>query len=111
MNSDVELHTGLDFDQIMVTAPDLGEVILVHTGSAEKRTLHAWRNSCPHIGVGLDYGDGNCLLEPGVLICSMHGARFEADTGVCFVGPCAGQGLTAVPIRIDGERILLEEAP
>jgi nitrite reductase/ring-hydroxylating ferredoxin subunit len=92
------LHPGGDFDQVMAIAPDGEEIILVRVGDGE---LRAWANRCPHVGIGLDYGDGRCLLEPGVLVCSMHGARFTAEDGHCFVGPCAGDHLCAVPIRID----------
>ena len=62
--------------QFMVDDPELGEVIIV-----EHQGIQALQNSCPHIGVGMDYGNGDCLFEPGVLLCSLHGALFEADTG------------------------------
>ncbi|TVR44067.1 MAG: Rieske (2Fe-2S) protein [Planctomycetota bacterium] len=86
--------------QIMAVDEKLGEVIVVsHEG------LHAYRNSCPHIGVGLDYGDGDCLVEPGILLCSLHGARFRAEDGFCFDGPCAGDALSRIPIRLIDDRI------
>lgn len=98
------LHDGLDFDQITVADPDgSGEIILVQTDGQ----VQAYRNSCPHVGVGLDYGDGHCLLEPGVLVCAMHGARFEATTGLCTDGPCRGQHLTRVPVEVVDGRIEL----
>lgn len=79
----------------------LGEIILVRDGAQ----VYAYRNSCPHVGVGLDYGDGNCLLEPGVLICSLHGALFTANSGLCTDGPCRGDHLTPVPILIHPQGI------
>ncbi|TVR17859.1 MAG: Rieske (2Fe-2S) protein [Planctomycetota bacterium] len=88
-------------EQVMAEDSELGAVILVKDGS----TVQAWRNSCPHVGVALDYGDGNCLLEPGVLICSMHGALFDASSGLCTDGPCRGDSLTAVPILIHSQGI------
>ena len=87
-------------EQIMVNDPELGEVIIVH-----HQGLHAYRNSCPHAGVGLDYGDGDCLAEPGVLICSLHGALFEADTGRCIDGPCSGDHLSPVAISLTDQGI------
>lgn len=97
------LHPALDFDQVMAKHPDGGEVILVNVGG----TVRAWRNRCPHVGVGLDWGDGRCLGGPDELVCAMHGALFQASTGLCTAGPCAGDALEAVPIRIVDGRIEL----
>lgn len=100
------LHPCSDFAQIMVPHPAGGpEIILVKHGG----TVHAYRNICPHIGVGLDYGDGKCLADADTLICAMHGARFEAATGACFDGPCSGDALTRVPIRIEQGRVELAD--
>jgi len=94
------LHPSTDFSQITVEHPAGFQVILVRQGE----TIHAWRNRCPHIGVGLDWGDGRCLTAPNTLTCMMHGATFQADTGLCTDGPCRGDVLTAVPITvIDGK--------
>lgn len=93
----VILHGNTDFDQIMVKHPGGYEVILVKVGT----TVHAYRNSCPHIGIGLDYGDGHCKHGDAQLICNMHGALFEADTGHCIDGPCRGDQLARVAINID----------
>ena len=91
------LHPDTAFDQITVTHPGGYEVILVRQGDV----VHAYRNSCPHIGVGLDYGNGRCLADDGLtLVCALHGATFEADTGACTGGPCAGRALTRLAIRI-----------
>jgi nitrite reductase/ring-hydroxylating ferredoxin subunit len=97
------LHEGLGFDQVMAPLPDGDQAILVTTPAG----VRAWRNRCPHVGVGLDWGDGRCLVEPNVLLCAMHGARFEADSGDCTDGPCAGDRLSPIPIRIDGDRVVL----
>ena len=99
------LHTGLDFAQIVVTHPVGYEVILYRQGD----TVHAYRNSCPHLGVGLDYGDGRCLAEDGkTLFCALHAATFEADTGACTGGPCFGQALKRVLVRIEGDAIVVD---
>ena len=50
---------------------------------------------------GLDYGDGRCLHGERQLLCNMHGALFEVDTGYCVDGPCSGDSLTRLPIEID----------
>ena len=94
-----------DFEQIMVSGPKGEEIILTKV----QEEVHGFLNSCPHIGIGLDYGDGDCLFEPGVLVCSMHGALFEADSGTCISGPCAGQSLTRLPIVVTNGRIEIIE--
>lgn len=91
------------FQQIMATTAAGEEIILVKVNG----NTYGWRNSCPHVGVGLDYGDGDCLTEEGTLICSMHGALFEPDTGRCIAGPCAGDQLQQVPIRIEDGQVWL----
>ena len=100
----VILHPNADFDQVMVRHPRGFEVILVRVGEE----VRGFRNACPHLGVGLDWGDGRCLDadQPGVLRCAMHGARFDADTGACFAGPCAGRGLAVLPVRIEAGRVV-----
>lgn len=95
-------HT--DFDQIMATDANDEEIILVK----QAEVVHAYRNSCPHVGIGLDYGDGRCLHDDATLICSLHGAQFEADTGFCTVGPCSGKSLQRVPIIMKDGKIFLD---
>ena len=99
------LHRGLDFTQVMASHPAGHEIILFRQGG----TVHGYRNSCPHIGIGLDYGNGKCLLEDGkTLLCALHGATFEATTGFCTGGPCAGASLTRVPVRVEGDTIVCD---
>ncbi len=88
----------------MATDANDEEIILVK----QAETIHAYRNSCPHVGIGLDYGDGSCLHDESTLVCSLHGALFEADTGYCTAGPCSGQSLKRVPITIRDGKIFLD---
>jgi nitrite reductase/ring-hydroxylating ferredoxin subunit len=90
------LHPTTAFDQITVDHPQGFQVILVAHGG----TVHGYRNSCPHLGVGLDWGDGRCLNGENELRCALHGALFTADTGDCTAGPCYGEALERVPLRI-----------
>ena len=99
----IQLHPDDNFDQVMVSLPDGEELILVRVGNA----VRAYRNSCPHLGIGLDYGDGRCLDADGKLICAMHGARFEPADGYCIDGPCRGDSLEAVAIVIRDGAVLL----
>ncbi len=99
------LHPSLEFTQITVPHPGGYEVILYRSGA----TVHAYRNACPHVGVGLDYGNGSCLLEDGkTLLCAMHGATFDADSGFCTGGPCAGRNLTRVAVRIEAGAVVCD---
>lgn len=69
-------------------------------------------NACPHIGVPLDWAPDRFLSTDGALIvCSMHGATFEIETGLCTAGPCFGDRLEAVPSAIeDGAVVVAEDA-
>ncbi|HEY0181544.1 MAG TPA: Rieske 2Fe-2S domain-containing protein [Rhodopila sp.] len=74
-------------------------------------TLVAWRNACPHMGIELDWEPRRLLSRSGrYLQCTGHGALFEPDTGRCIRGPCAGEALIRVPLRIQGDTVLLDPA-
>jgi nitrite reductase/ring-hydroxylating ferredoxin subunit len=63
----------------------------------------AYRNVCPHAGRRLDWAPGRFLLKDDVLVCAAHGASFAADSGLCTAGPCRGQSLQTVAVKvIDG---------
>lgn len=96
------LHPTTDFDQVMATHPRGFQVILVRVGGE----VHGWRNRCPHIGIGLDWGDGRCLSGENELTCAMHGARFLADSGLCVDGPCAGQSLEPFAVHVEDGKVV-----
>lgn len=97
MNDDDEvLAEAVDFDQVMVTTAAGERVFLVATDAG----VRGWLNRCPHLGIEMDYGDGRCLFD-GVLVCAMHAATFDPQTGQCTAGPCTGDFLEARPVRID----------
>jgi nitrite reductase/ring-hydroxylating ferredoxin subunit len=61
-------------------------------------SVRVWRNSCPHLGVPLDWAPDEFLDATGRFIqCATHGAQFRRDDGVCIKGPCIGEALQAVP--------------
>ncbi|HQQ63523.1 MAG TPA: Rieske (2Fe-2S) protein [Pseudomonadales bacterium] len=63
--------------------------------------LYAYINSCPHIGVPLEWMPDQFLDNEGELIqCATHGAVFLIETGLCVAGPCTGEALDPVPIVI-----------
>jgi nitrite reductase/ring-hydroxylating ferredoxin subunit len=69
-------------------------------------------NSCPHIGVPLDWAPDRFLATDGSrIVCSTHGAEFAIETGECLRGPCLGDRLEGVMIEIkDGVLLVPEDA-
>lgn len=73
-------------------------LIVLRTGE----TVRAWRNICPHAGRRLDWAPGKFLRsKDGLLVCAVHGASFELTDGGCVAGPCRGDRLRAVALRVD----------
>ena len=69
------LSEHLDFDQIMVEP-----LVTIATDRGERAGLGIrLYQSCPHVEVPLDYGDGRCLADPECLLC-LHGARFASES-------------------------------
>jgi nitrite reductase/ring-hydroxylating ferredoxin subunit len=72
--------------------------------------LHAYENHCPHLGIQLEMVPDQFLESTHSLIqCSMHGALFQIEDGLCISGPCFDQKLTPVDIQEEnGEVFLLD---
>lgn len=72
--------------------------------------VRAFVNRCAHVGVELDWSEGEFFDLSGLyLICATHGATYAPDPGRCVRGPCSGRGLVAVPVaEIDGKLYLIE---
>ena len=61
----------------------------------------AFVNRCPHVGAPLEMERDKFLDLTGTeILCTMHGARFETDSGLCTLGPCKGKSLSAVPVVV-----------
>jgi len=72
--------------------------------------VRAYVNRCPHLLYPLNYLPDEFLTYDRLLIhCTMHGARFEKDTGLCVSGPCLGRSLAAVPVRVDAQGVWLAD--
>ena len=75
--------------------------VLRHAGQ-----LHAYRDACPHYGqdggnVPLAWRrDAYLNADASRIVCAAHGAQFEPDTGLCTLGPCLGQSLSRVAVRV-----------
>jgi nitrite reductase/ring-hydroxylating ferredoxin subunit len=64
----------------------------------------AYENRCPHWSVPLGFGDDQFLDDTGsVILCPMHGARFDIESGVCTMGPCLDDGLEKFRVEVKGD--------
>ena len=71
-------------------------------------SVYAYVNSCPHIGVPLDWMPHRFLTRDGTkIICAVHGAEFRIHDGECTTGPCLGDRLEAVMIEIKDGVVLV----
>ena len=51
--------------------------------------VHAYLNRCGHIPMELDWQEGQFFdFEGRDLLCSTHGATYDARSGRCTGGPC-----------------------
>ena len=72
--------------------------------------VHAYVNHCPHAGFPLNWrSDAFLAPQAPLILCSMHGALFEIDTGACVSGPCAGLGLRTLPVRVERGYVMLDD--
>lgn len=77
-----------------VTGGGRSLIVLRHHGQPR-----AFINSCPHLGIELDWLPGQFLDHSGhYLQCSTHGARFQLSDGLCVAGPCRGRALDEVAV-------------
>src|SRR3989475_632219 len=69
---------------------------------------HAYLNRCAHVGTPLDLWPNEFFTEDGRgLICSTHGAIYEPATGLCTAGPCVGDRLSRLPLRVDRDTLVV----
>lgn len=75
-----------------------------------KGALHAYRNSCPHVGTPLDWPENRFFdTEGAFLMCGTHGAVFRPEDGFCIEGPCSGKALAPLRFKIESGEIFLVE--
>ncbi len=66
--------------------------------------LHAYRNRCPHQLINLEWKENTFLdIDKSLIQCASHGALFTIKDGHCVAGPCLGQKLQALPLRIHND--------
>lgn len=74
--------------------------------------LFVYLNSCPHIGIPLEFLPDDFLDgDQRYILCANHGALFEIADGMCISGPCHGQALAAVPFRLNNDIIEIGDIP
>ena len=63
-------------------------------------TVHGYLNRCAHVAMELDWQEGVFFdLEGRDLICSTHGAVYQAASGRCLGGPCNGTPLVKLRLQ------------
>ncbi|MEO8718072.1 MAG: Rieske 2Fe-2S domain-containing protein [Burkholderiales bacterium] len=61
--------------------------------------VHAYLNRCAHVAMELDWREGQFFDFSGRdLICSTHGASYDAASGRCLGGPCNGTALVRLRV-------------
>lgn len=75
-----------------------------------KQRCYAYENSCPHTGVNLNWQDEQFFSFDGLYLqCSLHGALFEPESGLCIRGPCKGAKLKAINVLIENDVVYKAE--
>jgi nitrite reductase/ring-hydroxylating ferredoxin subunit len=72
-------------------------------------TAFAYLNRCPHAGHPLNMRPDEFLnADRSFILCRSHGAMFEPTNGRCVAGPCTGQSLRALPLRVEAGLVILD---
>ena len=80
-------------------------ILVVRKGAA----VYGYVNRCPHAGSPLDWMPDQFLsLDQTHIQCSTHQALFVIESGDCVAGPCAGDRLESVPVRVVDGRVCLD---
>lgn len=82
-----------------LSGQDADDLFVVRRGDL----LRAYRNSCPHQpGASLPWRRHGYLDAAGEhIVCHGHGALFTLDGGTCVLGPCLGQTLEPIELRVE----------
>jgi nitrite reductase/ring-hydroxylating ferredoxin subunit len=74
----------------------------------DQGSFHAYVNRCRHMPTPLDFMRDQFLSEDRQhLMCYTHGALYEPATGLCIAGPCKGELLYRLPVRVDRGDVLV----
>ena len=68
--------------------------------------VHAYLNRCGHIPMELDWQEGVFFDFAGLdLLCSTHGATYDAQSGRCVGGPCNRSPLVKLRVEERGGQV------
>ena len=71
--------------------------------------VFGYRNRCPHMGTTLEWKKDTFLTwDLSLIQCSVHGAQFTIEDGLCVAGPCPGAHLEKVAVRIEEGVVMLD---
>lgn len=74
--------------------------------------VFAYVNRCPHAGHPLNMRPDEFLsTDRATIVCNSHGAVFEITYGACIAGPCVGQTLQSLPVRVERDWIVIDGDP
>lgn len=83
---------------------DIHDIFLQRKG----RDIYGFVNVCPHTGTPLNMEEGGFMEKSGrYLMCHTHGALFQLDDGLCVAGPCNGEKLKAVDVKVDSGNVIV----
>ena len=91
----------LSEDDIVPLEVDGVELVMYRDGPA----IRACQRYCPHQRADLSEG----LVSRGYLICSAHGWRFDAETGVHEIS--AQTCLATYAVQVEGDEIQIDTTP
>lgn len=117
MDSDSQTtKTVIEKDFFLCLLSDLQEMQSIELTIEERKLfairqdnqLFAYWNSCPHMGIPLNWMPEKFLDLDGVFLqCSSHGALFKINDGECVGGPCVGDHLSPVTLKRDGDQYFI----
>lgn len=87
---------------------DLNDTVLECFVVHHQDNYYAYENRCPHVGVELNWQPDVFLnIEQTHIQCSTHGAQFRINDGLCEWGPCVGQSLHPLTLKIQNGNLFL----
>lgn len=74
--------------------------------------VYGFLNRCAHVPVELDWQEGEFFDHSRLyLICAVHGALYDPQSGRCLGGRCNGRGLVPVPVMERDGQVFHQSSP